>query len=223
MPYERLSGMNALQKRFNDWKNGLLVYKFALDEIDTKLSILSEEFEFIHNHNPMEHVKSRLKEPNSIMDKLKRKGLEVTLSNAREHVRDIAGVRVTCSFVADIYKVYHMLSKQDDIKVIEVKDYIKYPKPNGYRSFHLIVEVPVFLANSTERVPVEIQIRTIAMDTWASLEHKIFYKYDQEIPEEIKDELKQAADTVRALDDKMENINTRVDREKHKVAPTILK
>ncbi|WP_117168812.1 GTP pyrophosphokinase [Paraliobacillus sediminis] len=215
--------MNALQKRFNDWKNGLLVYKFALDEIDTKLSILSEEFEFIHNHNPMEHVKSRLKEPNSIMDKLKRKGLEVTLFNAREHVRDIAGVRVTCSFVADIYKVYHMLSKQDDIKVLEVKDYINYPKPNGYRSFHLIVEVPVFLASSTERVPVEIQIRTIAMDTWASLEHKIFYKYDQEIPEELKDELKQAADTVRALDDKMESIHTRVEKEKHKVTPTILK
>ncbi|WP_112181851.1 MULTISPECIES: GTP pyrophosphokinase family protein [Paraliobacillus] len=215
--------MNTLQKRFNDWKNGLLVYKFALDEIDTKLSILSEEFEFIHNHNPMEHVKSRLKEPNSIMDKLNRKGLEVTLSNAREHVRDIAGVRVTCSFVADIYKVYHMLSQQDDIKVLEVKDYIKHPKPNGYRSFHLIVEVPVFLANSTEHVPVEVQIRTIAMDTWASLEHKIFYKYDQEIPQELKNELKQAADTVRALDDKMEYIHTQVEREKHKVTPTILK
>lgn len=221
MPSERLYEMNTLQlqKMFNDWKNGLLVYKFALDEIDTKLSILSEEFEFIHNHNPMEHIKSRLKEPTSIMNKLKRKGLELTLENAKQNVRDIAGIRVTCSFVADIYKVYHMLRQQDDLRVLDVKDYIQSPKPNGYRSFHLIVEVPVFLANCTERVPVEIQIRTIAMDTWASLEHKIFYKYEQEIPDVLKNELKQAADTVRALDDKMEYIHDQVEKEKHK--PTI--
>ncbi|GAA5417203.1 GTP pyrophosphokinase YwaC [Paraliobacillus ryukyuensis] len=208
--------MNALEKQFHEWKNHLLVYKFALDEINTKLSILSEEFEFMHNHNPMEHIKSRLKEPTSIMSKLKRKGLALTVENAKRYVLDIAGVRVTCSFVADIYKVHDMLCQQDDIQVLKVKDYIHEPKPNGYRSFHLIVEVPVFLADHTERVPVEIQIRTIAMDTWASLEHKIFYKFEQAIPQELLHELKQAADTVKALDDKMEHIHYEVDQIKHK-------
>lgn len=213
--------MNLLEKQFHEWKNELLIYKFALDEINTKLNILSEEFEFIHNHNPMEHIKSRLKEPNSIMEKLKRKGLAITLENAKRYVKDIAGVRVTCSFVADIYKVHAMLCQQDDIHVVKMKDYIQHPKPNGYRSFHLIVEVPVFLADHTVQVPVEIQIRTIAMDTWASLEHKIFYKFEQDIPVELLHELKQAADTVKALDDKMEHIHREVEKVKHHKAVTL--
>ncbi|MCT2537288.1 GTP pyrophosphokinase family protein [Aquibacillus koreensis] len=207
--------MDVFQDKFNHWKNGLLMYKFALDEINTKLNILNEEFQFIHNHNPIEHIKSRIKDPSSIMNKLNRKGLSVTLENARSYVLDIAGVRVTCSFVRDIYKIHEMIASQDDINVIQTKDYIKNPKENGYRSLHMILEVPVFLANRTEYVPVEIQIRTIAMDTWASLEHKIFYKFDQDIPEKLKKELKLAADTVTALDDKMEYINTEVDKIKY--------
>ncbi len=212
----RVNEMNLLEKEFHEWKNEFLVYKFALDEINTKLNILSEEFEFIHNHNPMEHIKSRLKEPNSVIKKLKRKGLDVTIQNAKSYVHDIAGVRVTCSFVADIYRIHAMLCQQDDIHVIKVKDYIANPKPNGYRSFHLIIQVPVFLANRTVNVPVEIQIRTIAMDTWASLEHKIYYKFEQEIPEEFLIELKQAADTVQALDDKMAYIHQEVEKVKDK-------
>ncbi|MDL4839265.1 GTP pyrophosphokinase [Aquibacillus rhizosphaerae] len=204
--------MNSFQDNFNEWKNGLLIYKFALDEINTKLNILNEEFQFIHNHNPIEHIKSRIKDPESIIRKLKRKGLPVTLENARANLNDIAGIRVTCSFVRDIYKIYEMITTQDDIKTIKVKDYIKNAKENGYRSLHIILEVPVFLADRTEYVPVEIQVRTIAMDTWASLEHKIFYKFDQDIPEILKQELKLAADTVTALDDKMEYINTEVDK-----------
>ncbi|MFB1051334.1 GTP pyrophosphokinase family protein [Paraliobacillus sp. JSM ZJ581] len=206
--------MNLLEKEFHEWKKEFVVYKFALDEMNTKLNILNEEFEFIHNHNPMEHIKSRLKDPNSVIKKLKRKGLDITIENAKRYVRDIAGVRVTCSFVADIYKIHAMLCQQDDIHVLKVKDYIVTPKPNGYRSFHLIIEVPVFLANQTVNVPVEIQIRTIAMDTWASLEHKIYYKFEQEIPEAFLVELKQAADTVKALDDKMAYIHQAVEKVK---------
>lgn len=203
--------MSTMEQTFNDWKNSLLIYKFALDEINTKLNILNEEFQFIHKHNPIEHIKSRIKKPEGIVAKLKRKGLEVTIDHAKQHVQDIAGIRITCSFVSDIYKIYEMISSQDDIRIVSVKDYIKNPKDNGYRSFHLILEVPVFLASRTEHVKVEIQIRTIAMDTWASLEHKIFYKFDEDIPQILKDELKQAADTVRALDDKMAHINKEVD------------
>ncbi|WP_186580865.1 GTP pyrophosphokinase [Aquibacillus kalidii] len=204
--------MSKMEEQFNEWKNGLLIYKFALDEINTKLNILNEEFQFIHNHNPIEHIKSRIKTPEGIIKKLKRKELPITLANARENVNDIAGIRITCSFVSDIYKIYELISSQDDIKVISVKDYIRNPKPNGYRSFHLILEVPVFLAASTELVKVEIQIRTIAMDTWASLEHKIFYKFDQDIPDVLKNELKLAADTVCELDEKMASINKEVDK-----------
>ncbi|MDP4551958.1 GTP pyrophosphokinase family protein [Alkalihalobacillus macyae] len=191
------------QERIEEWKNFLFIYKFALDEINTKLTILNDEFQFVHQHNPIEHVKSRIKSPESIMSKLQRKGLEVTTENVEKHIKDIAGVRVTCSFTTDIYRIYDMIESQDDIKVINVKDYVENPKPNGYKSLHLIVEIPVYLSKGPEYVKVEIQIRTIAMDFWASLEHKIYYKFEGEIPGNLSAELKEAADIVHYLDSKM--------------------
>ncbi|WLR61221.1 GTP pyrophosphokinase [Guptibacillus hwajinpoensis] len=198
------------QERIEEWKNFLFIYKFALDEINTKLTILNDEFQFVHQHNPIEHVKSRIKSPESIMAKLERKGLEVTTENVKEHINDIAGVRVTCSFTNDIYRIYEMIESQDDIRLIDVKDYVKNPKPNGYKSLHLIVEIPVFLSKGPELVRVEIQLRTIAMDFWASLEHKIYYKFEGEIPGNLSDELKEAAEIVHYLDAKMMRIKDEV-------------
>ncbi|KON90342.1 GTP pyrophosphokinase [Sporosarcina globispora] len=182
-------------------------YKFALEEINTKINILKEEFQYVHDYNPIEHVNSRLKSPESIYKKLERKKLEISLESIRQNIRDIAGVRITCSFVSDIYKIKAMLERQKDITVLECKDYIQHPKPNGYQSLHLIVQIPIFMSDREELVPVEIQIRTIAMDFWASLEHKIYYKYNKEIPQRIVNELKEAADTASRLDRKMENIH----------------
>ncbi|QKE75564.1 GTP pyrophosphokinase family protein [Arthrobacter citreus] len=195
-----------------EWTNTLLIYKFALDEINTKIKILNEEFTLTHNHNPIEHVKSRLKKPESIMEKLERKGLELTNDNLEKYINDIAGVRISCSFISDIYMIYELLKQQDDIYIIEVKDYIKKPKSNGYKSFHMIIEIPIFLASETKRVKVEIQIRTVAMDFWASLEHKIFYKYNKKVPKEIIDSLNEASATVNSLDFKMERIRDQVEQ-----------
>ncbi|MEO3945254.1 GTP pyrophosphokinase family protein [Gorillibacterium sp. CAU 1737] len=208
-------------KLINDWKNGLLVYKFALDEVNTKLEILNEEFQYIHNYNPIEHMKSRLKSPESIIAKLRRKDLEVTLDNAREHIHDIAGIRIICSFTTDIYKIMDLLSRQSDVQVLKVKDYIRSPKPNGYRSAHLLILIPVFLSDRVEQVPVEIQIRTVAMDFWASLEHKIYYKFDSEVPESITDQLKDSAELIDLLDKRMLAINEEVQDYK-KDDPSIL-
>lgn len=202
--------MNVDIQDLNGWKDFLLIYKFAMDEVNTKLKILNEEFRFSHNYNPIEHLKSRLKTPASIIQKLKRKNLEVSLESARKHIHDVAGIRIICSFTTDIYKILDILCKQSDIYMVEVKDYIKNPKPNGYRSLHLIVEIPVFLANRTEHVKVEIQIRTIAMDFWASLEHKIFYKFQREIPKELTDQLRESAALVHQLDKQMLAINEEI-------------
>ncbi|WP_034429938.1 GTP pyrophosphokinase, partial [Caldisalinibacter kiritimatiensis] len=171
-----------------EWKNLIMIYKFALMEITTKLNILNEEFEFFHLHNPIEHIKSRVKSMDSLKEKLIRKGYEVNIENAKKFINDIAGARIICSFTSDIYTIYELIKKQSNLKVVEVKDYIKNPKPNGYRSLHLLVEVPVFLTNRIEEVRVEIQIRTIAMDFWASLEHRIFYKFNKDVPKELTDQ-----------------------------------
>ena len=195
----------------NELKFTMMKYKFALDEINTKLTILNEEIQILHDHNPIEQLKSRLKQPKSIFNKLKRKGLEPTIENAEAHLNDIAGIRITCSFITDIYRIYEMLKNQDDLTILKEKDYIANPKPNGYKSLHLIVEVPIFLTDRTERVKVEIQIRTIAMDFWASLEHKIYYKFDKEVPDILANELKSAAETIHFLDDKMKNIKEDMD------------
>ena len=184
----------------------MLKYKFALDEMKTKLTILNEEFQLLHDHNPIEHIKYRLKSPQSIKQKLERKGIEPTIENAEKHIHDIAGIRVTCSFLTDIYKIYSMIQSQNDITILKVKDYIKNPKENGYKSLHLLVEIPIFLTDRSEKVTVEIQIRTIAMDFWASLEHKIYYKFQKEVPEKLIYELKSAAEAINFLDIKMKNI-----------------
>lgn len=200
-----------LKNVMEDWKNELLVYKFALDEMDTKFSIISQEYNLIHGHNPIEHTKSRIKSFESIVNKLARKGCDITTQGAKEYIHDIAGVRIICSFIQDIYNIMDVLRQREDLKILEVKDYIQHPKPNGYRSLHLIVEIPVYLTNRVEHVKVEIQVRTIAMDFWASLEHKIYYKLQNDVPHQLTDELKEAADIAHYLDEKMQNIKREID------------
>jgi len=198
--------------QLKQWAHFFLTYKFALDAVETKLNILNEEFQFIHDYNPIEHMKTRIKAPESVMQKLQRKGLAITLEDAKEHIRDIAGVRVICSFSTDIYQIVDMISKQSDVRVVELKDYVINPKPNGYQSIHLLIEIPVFLTDRTENVLVEIQIRTIAMDFWASLEHKIYYKFNEQIPLHIQQQLKGSADMIHLLDREMLALNVEVQK-----------
>lgn len=188
----------------------LLQYRFALKEIETKVEILQEEFELIHEYNPIEHVTSRIKSPQSIINKMIKKGCTSSLTDIKENIRDIAGVRIICSFTEDIYKIGDMLKNQKDVEVVQIKDYIKNPKANGYHSLHLIVKIPIFMSDRMEHVYVEIQIRTIAMDFWASLEHKIYYKYNKEIPKHIQDSLRDAAQQAAELDKKMEDLNREI-------------
>lgn len=187
-----------------------MVYRFGLDEVNTKINILNEEFQQIHDYNPIEHVKTRIKSPKSILSKVNRKNVEMSLEAIGENIRDIAGIRIVCSFVSDIYLVAGMIEKLESIKIIESKDYIKTPKPNGYQSLHMIIQVPVYLSDRVEETYVEVQIRTAGMDFWASLEHKIYYKYDGEIPKTLEDELRDAALKVSELDEKMEDLNKKV-------------
>ncbi|RIJ62984.1 GTP pyrophosphokinase family protein [Rummeliibacillus sp. TYF005] len=188
----------------------MLLYKFALDEISTKVNILQEEFQLIHEYNPIEHVNTRIKSPKSILNKLRKRNLPLSLQSIQENIHDIAGIRIICSFVSDIYHISNMIQSQEDIEVVEIKDYIKNPKPNGYQSLHIIMKIPVFMTYGEEHVFVEMQIRTIAMDFWASLEHKIYYKYNKKVPTHITDELKEAADAAAHLDRKMEKLNKEI-------------
>jgi putative GTP pyrophosphokinase len=190
----------------------MMSYKFALEEMMTKINILKQEFKYIHDYNPIEHVSSRLKSPESILNKIQRKGYDYSFESITENIRDIAGIRITCAYISDIYKISEMLQKQKDVTLIECKDYIKNPKPNGYQSLHLIVQIPIFMSDREEHIFVEIQIRTIAMDFWASLEHKIYYKYNKEIPQHMKDELKEAAVTAAQLDKKMEKLQREMNK-----------
>ena len=183
------------------------LYRSALKKMNTKIEILEEEFRKIHQYDPIEHVASRIKTEKSIARKLMREGREVTTENALRFLNDIAGVRIVCSFTSDIYKIADMLSEQDDVKVLLIKDYIANPKSNGYKSYHMIVSIPVFIAKGPVDVRVEIQIRTIAMDFWASLEHKIYYKFEGAAPEYIKDELSECAKMIHALDERMLALN----------------
>ncbi|MCK0472638.1 GTP pyrophosphokinase family protein [Halalkalibacter sp. APA_J-10(15)] len=202
--------MSQLKKFKHEVTRFMMAYKFALDKMDTRIDILKQEFEYIHEYNPIEHVSSRLKSPESLLTKIQRKKIPLSLNGIKEQVHDIAGIRITCSFLSDIYTICDMIQRQKDLQVIEMKDYIASPKPNGYRSLHLIVEVPVFMSDREIHVYVEVQIRTIAMDFWASLEHKIFYKYNKTIPTRLVNELKEAAESASALDYKMETIHKEV-------------
>ncbi len=199
--------------RSNDvesWEEVVLIYNSALKEIGTKLEILNDEFQHVHQYNPIEHIKSRIKRPQSIVKKLKKHGYESTIDNMVKYVNDIAGVRVICSFTSDIYRIAEMIINQNDIKVISVKDYILNPKPSGYKSYHLIVTIPIFLSDRIVDAKVEIQIRTVAMDFWASLEHKIHYKFEGNVPMHIKRELVECANMVSDLDAKMLSLNEEV-------------
>jgi len=189
-----------------------MIHGCAIKEISTKLEILDYEFKLRRKRNPIEYMKSRVKSPKSIMDKLQRKGLRMDVETARKNLNDIAGIRVVCSFVSDIYEIAEMLKIQGDVTLIEEKDYIKNPKPNGYRSFHLVVEIPVFFSDHTEAVRVEVQIRTIAMDFWASLEHKLYYKSGERASANMKNDLKECADVIAATDIKMQNIQREVEK-----------
>ena len=184
-------------------KDLLTIYGCGLRTIATKLDILNEDFRNFHAINPIEHIKSRIKSPENIAEKLNRRGLDVTEENARRHIYDIAGIRVICSFTKDIHSLVDVIRKQSDIVITDEKDYVKKPKPSGYRSYHIIAEVPVFLTESERKIPVEIQIRTAAMDFWASLEHKVRYKYREEIPKHLGDELIACADKIAELDERM--------------------
>ena len=160
------------------WKTSMFLYEAALKQMTAKIEILDNEFLYMYGSSPIEHIKSRLKSPDSIVKKLKRHGQDVTIENMMNQLSDIAGVRIICSFTKEIYEIADMIARQKDVTVLYVKDYIKRPKPNGYKSYHMIVTVPVYLKDGPVNAKVEIQIRTVAMDFWASLEHKIFYKFD---------------------------------------------
>ncbi len=189
----------------------MMLYTCALKEVATKFEVLNEEFSVRYNRNPVENIKTRLKTPSSILDKLKRKGLPLNIAAVKDNIFDVAGIRIICSFPEDIYTLSEMLLRQDDIKLIKIKDYIKEPKPNGYRSLHLIVEIPIFLTDRTEYMKVEVQFRTIAMDFWASIEHKVRYKKDIKNSEIISGGLKECADIICKLDQYMENIHHYID------------
>lgn len=190
-----------------EWNKALLLYNAVLKEISTKLEILNNEFKLAHQYNPIEHITSRLKSAESIARKMRKKQKELTVENIVKYVNDIAGVRIICSFTSDIYRIADAIAKQNDVTVLKVKDYIANPKPNGYTSYHMIVSIPIFLSNDVINTKVEIQIRTIAMDFWASLEHKIYYKFEGKAPEGIREELKDCANIISFLDQKMLSIN----------------
>jgi len=194
----------------DSWKEVILIYNSALKQISTKLEILNDEFQHVHMYNPIEHIKSRIKTSESIVKKLKKHGYESTIQNMVQYVNDIAGIRVICSFTSDIYRIAEMISNQSDIKVISVKDYIVNPKASGYNSYHMLVTVPVYLSDRIVDTKVEIQIRTVAMDFWASLEHKIHYKFEGNAPAYIKEELIACAKMVSELDIKMLSLNEEV-------------
>ena len=194
----------------DSWKEVTLIYNAALRQVETKMEILNEEFQHVHQYNPIEHIKSRIKTPESIVKKLKRGGYESTIDNMVNHINDIAGIRIICSFTSDIYRIADMVRKQRDIEVIAVKDYITFPKASGYKSYHMIVTVPVYLSDRTVDTKVEIQIRTVAMDFWASLEHKIHYKFEGDAPEYIRNELIECARMVSDLDARMLSLNEEV-------------
>lgn len=184
----------------------LMMYESAIKQVKTQFEILEDEFASKHVRKPISTISSRIKEPMSIAEKLQRKGLPITIDNMVTKLNDIAGIRITCPFITDVYHVYQILEKLDDIEIVELKDYIKNPKESGYRSLHVIVKVRVSFSDEKREIPVEIQIRTIAMDFWASLEHQIHYKKDYKMPEDVDKELHAIADSIHKNDERMQNL-----------------
>ena len=203
--------MNIEKMPAEAYRKATINYSAALKSLNVMFETINEEFMSRSMSNPIEHIKSRLKTAESISSKLKRKEIEPTWENAVKYIDDIAGIRIICSFTTDIYRIATVIEAQKHIKVLKVKDYINNPKSTGYRSYHMLVEVPVYLSARVENVIVEIQIRTIAMDFWASLEHKMRYKYKSEIPKALSDELNDCAEVVSLLDERMMHLNTQIE------------
>lgn len=199
-------------RRVKSFNRLMMKYRAAIMEVETRMQVLNEDFSHEYNRNPFESIKSRLKSPSSIYEKLARKGFPITVESIRENLTDVAGLRVICSFPDDIYRLADLFTRQDDISLVRKKDYIENPKPNGYRSLHLILSVPIFLSHKKEYMKVEVQFRTIAMDFWASLEHKLKYKKDVNDTDEIVGQLRACADSIEELDYQMQEIRDKIDR-----------
>ena len=198
--------------RTKEFADAMTLYRCAIMEVQTKLNVLNEEFSLQYDRNPFESIESRLKSPTSIVEKMLSKGLEINVENMEGEIFDIAGIRVVCSFREDIYKLSDLLVQRDDILLLARKDYIENPKPNGYRSLHIIVDIPIFLSEGKRHMKVEVQFRTIAMDFWASVDHKLKYKKKIKNPEEVVARLKKCADSLAEMDDEMEAIRKSLDK-----------
>ncbi len=196
----------------DSWEEVNLIYTAALKQVCTKVEILNDEFQRVHKYNPIEHIKSRIKSSGSIVKKLKKYGYESTIENMINYVNDMAGIRIICSFTSDIFRIAEMIENQKDIEIISIKDYITYPKASGYKSYHMLISVPVYLSDRIVDAKVEVQIRTVAMDFWASLEHKIHYKFEGDVPRHIKEELVECAHMVSDLDARMLSLNEEITR-----------
>ena len=216
---KRLSQI-PFQESVDSWESLMFLYNSAIREVRTKLDILNDEFQHIHRYNPIEYIESRLKSPESIMKKLTRHGYETTMQNMVDHVSDIAGVRLVCSFTSDIYRIAEMICNLRQFEVVKIKDYIKQPKQSGYRSYHIIVNVPIYTTTDIVYTKAEIQIRTIAMDFWASLDHQLKYKKDiGTVADEISEDLRQCAEVIAATDQHMLQIRKRIEDKNGKHAP----
>jgi len=205
-----MAGFDKIQDSFSGFEKFMMMYSCAIKEVTTKFEVLNADFSVAYNRNPIEMIKSRVKKPKSIFEKLQRKDLPLSMDSVLDNLNDVAGVRVICSFIDDIYEVAQRFSNQDDIRVIEIKDYIKTPKENGYRSYHMIIEIPVFFADTKRNMRVEIQFRTIAMDFWASLEHKMKYKKSVCNASELEKELKECAEIIAQTDIRMQSISNKL-------------
>lgn len=195
----------------NKFRQLMLMYRCAIKEVETKLEVLNDEFMTSKKRNPIDSIRSRIKSPESILEKLKRKGYDISLQSIMDNLNDVAGIRVVCPFISDIYDVAQMLVSQDDIEVMEVKDYIKNPKPNGYRSLHYVVIIPIFLSSGKEYMKVEVQIRTIAMNFWASLEHQMHYKkFESDDMPDIVGQLTECAQNIYDTDVRMQEIRDNI-------------
>lgn len=207
--YQWEIGEDELRK-LEEWKKLPFLYELALDELENKIKLIQTEWKILNGYSPIEHIKTRIKEPRSILEKLERKGLDLTVDNMVNQIHDIAGMRIVFSFVRDIYSLLDHLKHREDITVLEVKDYIETPKPNGYQSLHVIVAVPLTLFEGQRWMKVEIQMRTLAMDFWASMEHILYYKYDKQVPPHVVRELSEAAKAADALDKKMHGLRKEI-------------
>jgi len=203
-------------EEFARMKDKLVFYRCALRNMETRVDALLEDFINLQPYNPIEHVKSRVKSPERIAEKLNRRNFPITAQSAFEHLTDIAGMRCICSYAKDIFTMADVFKRQPDIRIIHEKDYISEPKPSGYRSYHLIIEVPIFLTADTHYIPVEIQLRTQAMDFWASLEHKVRYKYNFQMPDTLSNELRDCAERIASLDNRMHLIQEVADLTRRK-------